>query len=200
MSSWDDRRRGNELARYVGTYANGQAALAVIKAAMIRDFVRSEIVPTVVGRLYDIGMGNATFEQIVYDNGPQVLEVEAPAAVQVAALKELVAIGIPRQLGVVDGSDQEIPGVFVLGEARLEEAREIAGQGDFMGGPATDRGLDERMQQRIEAGEFEVVEVDETDSSNDATAERDVVAELPAPAPRLEDEVLARLRKRRRPS
>lgn len=188
-------RRGRELAQYIGPFAAG--GVAIMRASLVRDFVRSEIIPQVIGRLYDIGMGNTTFDEIVPGSEGGIVQVEAPAGVQVAALKELVAIGIPRQLGVLDGGDREIPGVFVLGEAKLDEAREIAGQGEFMGTGSVDRGLDVGMQRRIEAGEFEVVELDETDATNDGQAEQDNLADLPELPLTLEQQFLAERRRSR---
>lgn len=156
--------KGLELVKRLG------GDVAVMRSAIVRDFVRSILIPPAIARLHDIGHGIATFETIGFgEHGPSIVHVEAPAVVQVAALKALIDIGLPRQLGLVDAGDQPMPGVIVLGGPQLAEAREIASHGAYMGTPVpTSNGngtpLDPAMRARVDAGEFQVLEVEEDGS------------------------------------
>lgn len=177
------------------------APMDVVKAAVVRDFVRSMMLPDAIARLYNIGMGFETFTVPIAvpgmkDHPPHVkmVDVEAEARVQVGALGKLLDIGLPRQVGLVDGSDKELPGVFTLGPMQLEEAREIASHGTFMGRQPSgnDAPVSEIMKARADAGEFEIVEVEEGETVVASADQPEPVVTQP---PRLEQEILARRRK-----
>lgn len=145
----------------------------VLTARAIREYVRDAMGESIVKRMFDIGMGVETFETPTMAGN--VVNVPASAAVQVGALKGLLQVGVPTQLGLVDDDGQTLPGVIALGMLDMEVARETATGGRF--GEAaqvfsangdeiaeTAERLDSAlrpMTERIAAGEFTVVEVDE---------------------------------------
>lgn len=151
-------------------------------AKLVRDWVRSVLVAPAIKRLHDIGHGIQKFT-VPTEAGNLVL-VEAPSSVQVKALTALVGIGIPTQMGIVDGDGNLLPGVLALGPLDLDaarqqahgeryvspevEARVRAGVRALTGDPTTPPLPP--MHERVEAGEFQMVEVDEGvghDSRND---------------------------------
>ena len=95
--------------------------LKQVSSSLVRDWVRSALVPAAVKRLYDIGMGVTEFTVVDIKGGHHV--VEAPPTVQRAALRDIVSIGVPPQVGLT-GDDNELPGVLALGEYELEQARD----------------------------------------------------------------------------
>jgi hypothetical protein len=175
-------------------------------AKLVRDWVRSVLVPHAVARLYDIGMGTEKFDTPTMAGN--VVSVEAPPAVQVKALAVLTAIGVPTQMGIVDGDGNTLPGVIALGPLDLDEARQQA-HGDryvapevharlqagmLTGDPTTP--LPPPMSERIKAGEFQMVEVDEGvghDSRNDVDS-----APGPIPAHETTEQRILRQRRERR--
>ena len=151
-------------------------------AKMVREWVRSVLLPPAIKRLYDIGMGVQTFDQPTAAGN--VVTIEAPPMVQTQALKTLVAIGVPTQMGIVDGDDNTLPGVLALGTLELDAARAESHGDRYVspesharlvaavqnGDPAATVREDESdgdghapkpMSDRIAAGEFTVVEIEE---------------------------------------
>ena len=131
-----------------------------LSTKIIRQYIRAELVEPVVKRLYDIGMGVERFD--VPTMAGTIVRVPAAARTQVGALKLLLDSGIPRT-NLVDDEGNRIAGVFVVGALQLDEARQLS-QGDkYIGeGQARVTQLDP-MAERIERGEFELVEIDETE-------------------------------------
>lgn len=79
----------------------------------LREFVRKQFSNSMLQRLYDIATGDAQFSVAVAvpgmkDHPPhvEVVEVEAPAMVQMLAAKGLIDVAIPKQMGLVDGEDK----------------------------------------------------------------------------------------------
>lgn len=149
-------------------------------AKLVREWVRSVLLPPAIKRLYDIGMGVQTFDQPTAAGN--VVTIEAPPMVQAQALKTLIGIGVPSQVGLVDDDGNALPGVLALGALDLDAARREAHGERYMppehydavraaitaGDPAaTVRDEDapslpmRPMEERIAAGEFTVVEVEE---------------------------------------
>ncbi len=193
-------------------------AFTVHGARVIRDWVRSVLVPEALLRLYKIGMGVEKFK-IPTEKG--LIDVPAFASVQVEALSKVVDVGVPRQLGLVDNTGEDLPGVMLLGPLDLEEAqranrqqlRLVAGNGHPSNGGASvspadpdsavfsrdtgdsaDHG-DVILSPSVRAGGYEIVEVPQ-----DAMAAPDgqKPGELPPPPverkPTLAQEILARRR------
>ncbi len=98
-----------------------------ITGNLVRDWVRANLVPDALLRLHGIGMGTIEFETPTAAGN--VVLIEAPPIVQVNALKAVVAIGVPTQIGLTSGDNTELPGVIALGEMELHEAREEAHAG-----------------------------------------------------------------------
>jgi hypothetical protein len=158
--------------------------IAGMSARIIREYVREVFIEPAVQRLYDIGMGEQTFEVLTKDG--TIKEIEASPRVQVQALSTLIAIGIPGQLGLVDDDGNALPGVIALGELDMASARDASTGSRFgaaarvIGAPVPTDAPDEsplspEMQARIEAGEFQVVEVEE------GTAAPRALADAPPP-------------------
>lgn len=108
--------------------ADGKPAIGDVKvkhtAKVVRDWVRSVLVPDAVKRMYDIGMGIQTFDTPTAAGN--VVQVEAPPSVQQKALQALIQLGVPTQLGIVDEDGNSLPGVFALGALDLDAARQQA--------------------------------------------------------------------------
>lgn len=154
-------------------------ALVQHPAKLVREWVRAVLLPPAIRRLYDTGMGIERFDTPTAVGS--VLRIEAPAAVQVKALAALVSIGVPTQLGIVDSDSNVLPGVLALGPLELDAARaeahgeryvDAATHARLVAAHQADGPLAEQpvapvastlrpMAERIAAGEFEVVEVDE---------------------------------------
>ena len=64
----------------------------------VREYVREHMLPNIVQRLYEIGMGTTRFEQATMVG--KVVKVPASPAVQVRALDSLKLLGVPQQLGL----------------------------------------------------------------------------------------------------
>jgi hypothetical protein len=182
-------------------------------AKLVRDWVRSVLVAPAIKRLHDIGHGVQTFDTPTMAGN--VVRIEAHPSVQVKALATLVAIGIPTQMGIVDGDGNTLPGVLALGPLDLDAARQQAHgeryvspemdarlragvraltngtNGGVTGDPSQE--LPPPMSERIKAGEFQMVEVEEgvgTDVRND-------VDHAPGPIPEHETTEQRILRQRR---
>lgn len=97
-----------------------------VSANLVRDYARAVLVPEALLRLHEIGMGKTTFATPVATGA--VLQLEAPPAVQANALKAVIAVGVPPQVGLV-GDAEPLPGVIAVGEYELQEARDEAHTG-----------------------------------------------------------------------
>lgn len=99
----------------------GDAALKGVQSKVVREYVRAVMIDPALKRLFGIGMGYITVENVVVaGNAVRVVKTEAPATVQRAALSEILRIGVPPK---VEGETAPFRGVIVLGEAGLVEAR-----------------------------------------------------------------------------
>lgn len=153
-----------------------------VTAKLVREYVRTVMIEPVVKRMYDIGMGVETFD--VPTAIGRIVNVPASASVQVRALQGLLQVGVPTQLGLVDDDGNALPGVVALGELDMRSVQESnlprLGQamrafGDSANGNGADStaeaavrldaALSPGMAERIEQGEFEIVEVVEGDST-----------------------------------
>lgn len=128
-----------QLAVEREAYRKFKGVYQQISAKAIRDWVRAELIPPALLRLYRIGMGVEKFK--IPTQAGHLVDVEAFASVQVDALSKLVDIGVPRQLGLVDNTDGELPGIMALGTLDLEEVQAAheqrylaAGNGDRSNG------------------------------------------------------------------
>jgi hypothetical protein len=110
---------GEAVEVYDGVPPIGEP-LRSVSSSLVRDWVRSALVPAALTRLYEIGMGTTKFD--VPTMAGNVVNVEAPAAVQRAALRDVIAIGVPPQVGLT-GEGDDTPGVLALGEWELDQAR-----------------------------------------------------------------------------
>lgn len=104
----------------------------VLTPRYFREMVREQFAQSDLKRLHDMGHGLTRHMQAVAvpgmkDHPPHVemVEVEAPAMVQAIALKALVDVAIPKQMGLVD-SDDKGTGVLVLPALDREEPAEDA--------------------------------------------------------------------------
>lgn len=129
--------------------------LKQVSSSLVRDWVRSALVPDALLRLYNIGMGVTTFN--VPTMAGNTVIVEAPAAVQRAALRDVISVGVPAQIGLTP-DEGETPGVLALGEWELAGAREDAHTASA------------REQPRI-AGGIEVPENGESGESGEGVAQ-----------------------------
>lgn len=88
---------------------------------ILREFVREQYAQSDLKRLHEIGHGETMFQIPVAVPGGgkdfpphvEMVEAEAPAMTQVLALKTLVEVAIPKQMGLVD-SDDKGTGVVIL--------------------------------------------------------------------------------------
>lgn len=119
-----------QLAVEREAYRKFKGVYQQISAKAIRDWVRAELIPPALLRLYRIGMGVETFK--IPTQAGNLVDVEAFASVQVDALSKLVDIGVPRQLGLVDNTDGELPGIMALGTLDLEEVQ-VAHEQRYLG-------------------------------------------------------------------
>lgn len=127
-----ERRLGDDdahVAEFVGSGAKPDLGipLKAVSSSLVRDWVRSALVPDAVKRLFDIGMGVTRFD--VPTMAGNTVNVAAPSSVQVRALQGVVAIGVPQQLGLTDDADP-VPGVLAVGEWELAAARDEVHPGD----------------------------------------------------------------------
>lgn len=121
-----EQERAEEAAyetEFVGSGAKPDLGipLKAVSSSLVRDWVRSALVPDAVKRLFDIGMGVTRFD--VPTMAGNTVNVPAPSSVQVRALQGVVAIGVPQQLGLTDEADP-VPGVLAVGEWELAAARD----------------------------------------------------------------------------
>lgn len=181
-----------------------------VTARIVREYVRSEMIEPVVKRMYDIAMGVETFD--VPTMAGNTVNVPASASVQVKALLGLLSVGVPTQLGLVDDDGNTLPGVIALGEMDMRSvqdtalprlgivARALDGTGTDSAASITAEPpaavLSPAMAERIERGEFEIVEITEGDGAPRALADQ--------PPPPIdestmttEQKILARRRSRR---
>lgn len=174
-----------------------KAEAMAVSAKMVREYVRAVALEPAIRRLFKIGMGVERFE--VATMMGNIIEVPASASTQVKALTEIINIGVPGQIGLVDGDGEVLPGVLALGPMQLDAARQAAhGDRYIAAGPSPLDNALRSMEERIADGEFETVEVEEgighEKQSDDVP---------PAPiAPinernRLEQEILAKRRARK---
>jgi hypothetical protein len=194
-------RTGSENLVGMRTFAERQQGMM---ARVIRDYVRAVMIEPVVRRLYDVGMGVETFE--VPTEAGNVVEVPASPGVQVDALKALIQIGIPHQLGLIDDDGNTLPGAIILGELDMRSAQETV-HGARMAGIARSLGGEPGahasspplppMADRIAAGEFEVVEVEEGVGQDRQHAEDQPPAPLTEGPMTPEQRILAKRRARR---
>lgn len=123
----------------------------------MREYVRTHLLPSVVQRLFDIGMGTTRFEQTTMVG--KVIQVPASPAVQVRALDSLKLLGVPQQLGLADDDGNTLPGVLVMPPLELDATREIA-HASMHGAPA-----------------LEYVEADDTPEINTSVATAPILVE-----------------------
>jgi hypothetical protein len=183
-------------------------AFAGYGAKLVRDWVRATLVPGALQRLYNTGMGIQKFDQPT--QAGNVVTVEAPPAVQVKALAIIVQMGVPTQMGVVDGDGNLLPGVLALGPLDLDAARQQV-HGERYVSPEADARLragvraltgdptqesPPPMSERIKAGEFQMVEVEEG-VGMDARSDVDH-APGPIPAHETTEQRILRQRRERR--
>lgn len=186
-----------------------------ISAKAIRDWVRAELIPPALLRLYRIGMGIEKFK--IPTQAGHLVDVEAFASVQVDALSKLVDIGVPRQLGLVDNTDGELPGIMALGTLDLEEVQGVheqrylvAGNGHRSNGgaevspadpsrPEFSENSGATLSPSVRAGGYEIVEVEQ---ETFAAPDGEKPGEVPPPPvpqePTLAQQILARRRAARR--
>lgn len=170
-----------------------EAMTKLVTAKLVREYVRATIVEPVLRRLYDIGMGVTTFE--VATMAGRTVTVPAPSSVQVKALTALAAIGVPGQVGLVDDAGNVLPGIFALPPMQLDEARRAVSGSLYNGnGNGNDSATLPPMSERIAAGEFEIVEVEEGVGSTSPSDDQPP-AEVP-PSLTLEQQILAKRRAR----
>jgi hypothetical protein len=147
----------------------------VIGARVVRDWVRAQLIPAALTRLYNIGMGTQKFTIATEKGG--LVDVEAFASVQVEALSKLVDLGVPRQLGLVDSDGEDLPGVIALGVLELDEVQrdqhserfpqlKRLGEGDGVEVAADDESQtgisdigDVMLSPSVRSGGYEIVEV-----------------------------------------
>lgn len=198
-----------EVARLRANWLSSENRIA---AELVRAYVRSVMLPDTVKRLFEIGMGRTQFTGVTMFG--DFFEMEAPAHVQVAALKAINEIGVPAKLGTGDAVPT-LPGVFALPESDLEDARGILAKGQYMGSNANKRlprqalntvldagteprgvKLSDDVERAIEAGDMEVIEVEDGDEVVPSD-DRDPPPVRPA-SQRLTPEQLILARRRRR--
>lgn len=97
---------------------------------ILREFVREQYAQSDLKRLHDIGNGEVTFSvPVAIPPGKgepgrvEMVDCEAPAMVQVVALKTLVDVAIPKQMGLVDADDKGT-GVVILPALDRPEAED----------------------------------------------------------------------------
>lgn len=168
-----------------------------VSANLVRDWARAALVPAALQRLYEIGMGQTKFATPTVTGA--VLDLEAPPAVQRAALRDVISVGVPGQLGIV-GDAEQLPGVMAFGEWELEEARaEVHGNVRKLPESVTTGGIEvpapEAAVPYEAPADHEVVEIVET---ADGTVAADQAPHEPVvdPVRSLAREFLARRRSR----
>lgn len=166
-----------------------------VRAKVVRDYIRTVICEPVIKRMYDIAMGTAKFETVTPLGNTLLLP--APPQTQVRAGLGLMGHGLPSTIGLVDDEGNMLPGVFALGPMELDQAREAAHGDRYMGREHAPGGNGlAPMSERIEKGEFEIVELDEgqLQTASEDTAPPPLDPETATP----EQKILARRGTRRR--
>lgn len=171
-----------------------RAEAKAVSAKMVREYVRAVALEPAIRRLFRIGMGVEKFDHVTMMGN--VIEVSASASTQVKALAEIVAIGVPGQIGLVDGDGEMLPGVLALGPMQLDAARQAAHGERYIAAGASplDTAL-RSMEERIADGEFETVEVDE--GIGHETQSEDVAPPPITPTLTPEQAILAKRRARK---
>lgn len=183
------RREGAELP------SMSSAEAKAISAKMVREYVRAVALEPAIRRLFRIGMGVEKFEHVTMMGN--VIEVSASASTQVKALTEIVGLGVPGQVGLVDSDGNVLPGVLALGPMQLDAARQSAHGERYIAAGASplDTAL-RSMEDRIADGEFETVEVEE--GIGHETQSDDIAPPAITPhEPTLEQKFLAKRRARK---
>ena len=200
------RREAQAVGLSLDEYLAGRGRDGVLPK-IVRKWCLSELVPEAILRMRDMGMGDLTFATPT--QAGNVVQVEAPAAVQRSALHDLIAIGLPTQLGIVTDDGFTLPGVIALGQFDMEAAQELAHGPRFAAagiGPAIGGGLHESdrigeaLPPKASGGyelppDHEMIVVDEGIGTTATTSEDRPPAPLPATTTP-EQVVLARHRER----
>jgi hypothetical protein len=109
-----DDEQGEQFERHgPGTVLDLTLPYARVSANVVREWARAVLVPPALKRLYEMGMGVTKFATPTAAGN--VISIEAPPAVQRAALSAVIGIGVPAQVGLI-GETDERPGVLALGE------------------------------------------------------------------------------------
>lgn len=186
-----------------------QADAMFVSAKFVREYVRSYMMESIIGRMYTIGLGEERFDTPTALG--TVITIPAQAGDQIRALAKLIDVGVPSQIGLVDDDGQTLPGVFALGPLDLDAARREA-QGDRYVPPkiagttigdaladtlAADPALDS-MDERIARGDFIQVEVEEGSGFERSADDQAPPPVVPPPEPTPEQIILARVRARKK--
>lgn len=91
------------------------------RAKLVRDWALDVLCPPAIRRMYEMGMGITKFD--VPTMVGSIVSVPAPAAVQRAALHDVIQVGLPGQLGLVDAEGNQLPGVIALGAYDMHAAQ-----------------------------------------------------------------------------
>ncbi len=169
-----------------------------VSAALVRDWVRANLVPAAVQRMHDIGHGVTKFD--VPTAAGNTVRVPAPSSVQQRALAAIISIGVPQQLGLT-GEGGELPGVIALGPLELDEARREAHQGRFP--LPTSGGIEVPLSPASGAPIYtppeghEITVVEEGIGSTGSDTRGEVAPPAPPSTPTLAQQILARRRARK---
>lgn len=129
-----DDRRGS-----AGLPSISQALAMALDARAVRAYVRATMLEPAVRRLYDVGMGIQEFR--VPTMAGTVVLVPASPSTQVRALTALIEIGVPKTVGLAEGGDGELEGVFALGPLELDQARKAAHGERYIAAPVEVMGM-----------------------------------------------------------
>lgn len=103
----------------------------------LREWMRATLVPPAILRMNDIAHGITKFDTPT--PAGNVVQIEAPPAVQRAALQNIIQLGLPPQLGLVDEDGETLPGVIALGQFDMDATQSAAHAARYTGiGPAID--------------------------------------------------------------
>jgi hypothetical protein len=135
----------------------------IVPVKLVRDWIRSELLPDIVPRLHETAMGAKLFETLVVSDDKKTViatMAAAPPSTQVQAMTTLLdaALGHSR---ADDESASELPGVFALGELELvaiQEERTPTGHGNGNGRKTNGRAI-------LASGEGSPPEFSETDGA-----------------------------------
>lgn len=122
------------IAEYVKAAAKGYTT------KFLREWARATLVPPAILRMHDIGHGITKFATPTAMGN--VVQIEAPPAVQRAALQNIIQLGLPPQLGLVDEDGETLPGVIALGQYDMDATQQQQHHERYTGiGPAIDGAL-----------------------------------------------------------